>query len=371
MHQGSTWRASALAALAPVLPGSSVPPGAGMRAIGRDAGRRAVKKNFGWSISLAVLGLAIAMLPGPGVQPAAAADTKLRVGKAIALPFDFTPLDVGMEKGFFKKHGLDIEAINFAGSAKLQQGLAADAIDIGLGSGPELVFVAKGNSDLGVAAFAGPMGLLLIVRPDAGINAPADLKGKKIGVSTVGGLTDWAVHQASRHLGWGPDGIVVTPLGTDEAQVAALRTRDLDGMCIDVAGAYKLEKEGAAKIVLHFSTVAPDFINHITYATNEMIAKHPDQLRAFLAGWFETIAWMRKNKDETVKIVAPVMHQTPEITSRAYDEIMPSFSDTGKFDAKALKVLAQSFIQMNQLPSEPDMSKLYTEKFLPGATVSN
>jgi len=315
---------------------------------------------------LVALALVLPALSGTTAGAALAAD-KLRVGKAIALPFDFTPLDVGMEKGFFTKHGLAIEAINFAGSAKLQQGLAAEAIDIGLGSGPELAFVAKGNSDLGIAAFAGPMGLLLIARPDSGIDNPADLKGKKIGVSTVGGLTDWAVHQASRQQGWGPDGIVVTPLGTDEAQVAALKTKDLDGMCIDVAGAYKLEKEGAAKIVLHFSTVAPDFINHITYATNKMIAEHPDQLGAFLAGWFEIIAWMRKNKDEAVKIAAPVMHQSPEITGRAYDEIMPSFSDTGKFDPKALKVLAQSFVQMGQLPAEPDMSKLYTEKFLPRA----
>jgi NitT/TauT family transport system substrate-binding protein len=324
------------------------------------------------SSTLGALGFAVlALVPAVGVPSAAAADAQLRVGKAIALPFDFVPLDVGIQKGFFKEHGLDVEGASFAGSAKLQQALAADAIDVGLGSGPELAFVAKGNSDLGIAAFAGPMGLLLIARPDAGINSPSDLKGKKIGVSTVGGLTDWAVHQASRHQGWGPDGIVVTPLGTDEAQVAALRTKDLDGMCIDVAGAYKLEKEGAAKIVLHFSTVAPDFINHITYATNKMVAEHPDQLRAFNAGWFETIAWMRKNKDETVQIAAPVMHQTPEITSRAYDEIMPSFSDSGKFDPKALKVLAQSFVQMGQLPAEPDMSKLYTEKFLPGATVSN
>jgi NitT/TauT family transport system substrate-binding protein len=330
-----------------------------------------VRKEFRWSAPLAVIGLAACLLPGLGIG-SAAADATLRVGKAIALPFDFVPLDVGMQKGFFKKHGIDVEETSFAGSAKLQQALAADAIDLGLGSGPELVFIAKGNNDLGVCAFAGPMGLLLIARPDAGINGPADLKGTKISVSTVGGLTDWAVHQASRQQGWGPDGILVTPLGTDEAQVAALRTKDIDGMAIDVAGAYKLEGQGAAKIVLHFSTVAPDFINHITYAANKMIADHPDQIRAFLAGWFETIAWMRKNKDETVKIAAPVMHQTPEITGRAYDEIMPSFSDTGRFDSKALKVLAQSFVQMGQLPAEPDMSKLYTEKFLPGASpVSN
>jgi ABC-type nitrate/sulfonate/bicarbonate transport system substrate-binding protein len=295
----------------------------------------------------------------------ALAQAKLRVGKAIALPFDFVPLDVGMEKGFFKSHGIEVEEVNFAGSAKLQQGLAADAIDIGLGSGPELAFVAKGNSDLAICAFAGPMGLVLIVRPDAGIDKPADLKGKKISVSTGGGLTDWAVREASRQQGWGADGIVVTPLGSDESQVAALKTKEIDGMAIDVAGAYRLQQDGSAKILLHFSTIAPDFINHITYATNKMIADHPDQLRAFLAGWFDTIAWMRKNKDETVRIAAPVMHQSLEITARAYDEIMPSFSDTGKFDPKALAVLSRSFVQMGQLQAEPDMSKLYTEAFLP------
>ena len=324
------------------------------------------KSGTGWGRAAMVV-LAAGLMAACGSFSEAAAQTTLRVGKAIALPFDFVPLDVGMAKGFFKNHGLEIEEVNFAGSAKLQQGLAADAIDVGLGSGPELVFVAKGNSDLGICAFAGPMGLLLIVRPDSGIDKPADLKGKRIGVSTVAGLTDWAVREASRQQGWGPDGILVTPLGTDESQVAAMRTKEIDGMAIDVAGAYKLEQQGDAKIILHFSTIAPDFINHIAYATNKMIEQHPDQLRAFLAGWFETIAWMRKNKNETVQIAAPVMHQSLEITSRAYDEIMPSFSDTGKFDPKALAVLARSFVQMNLLPTEPDMSKLFTEKFLPGA----
>jgi hypothetical protein len=42
------------------------------------------------------------------------------------------------------------------------------------------------------------------------------------------------------------------------------------------------------------------------------------------------------------------------------------FSDTGRFEPKAVAVLSRSFVQMNLLPTEPDMSKLYTEKFLPG-----
>ena len=312
-----------------------------------------------------IVGAAVALLATTLATAPAAALDKLRVGKAIALPFDFTPVDVGTEKGFFQQHGLELEISAFAGSAKLQQALGADAIDIGLGSGPELAFVAKGNTDLGICAYAGPVNLMLVVRPDAGITSVADLKGRRISASTVGSLTDWVTREVSRRQGWGNDGILVTPLGTNEAQVAALRAKQTDGLAVDPAGAFELEEKGVGKILLRYSTVAPVFINHVTYATNSIIAAHPEQLKEFLAAWFETVSWMRQNKDDAVKLVAPVMHASPEIAARDYDETMPTFSDTGKFEPAALKVLARSFVQMGALPAEPDMSKLYTEKFLP------
>ncbi len=312
-----------------------------------------------------IVAAAVAVLSMIAVAAPASALEKLRTGKAIALPFDFTPLDIGMEKGFFQKHGLDLDITSFAGSAKLQQGLAADAIDIGLGSGPELAFVAKGAPVLGICAYAGPVNLMMVVRPDSGIKTVADLKGKRISASTVGSLTDWVTREVSRQQGWGNDGIIVTPLGTNEAQVAAMRSKETEGLAVDPAGAFELEEKGVGKILLRYSTVAPVFINHVSYATNKIIAEHPEQLKAFLAAWFDTVAWMKANKDETVKLASPVMHATLDITARDYDETMPTFSDTGKFEPAALKVLSRSFVQMGALPSEPDMSKLYTEKFLP------
>ncbi len=41
------------------------------------------------------------------------------------------------------------------------------------------------------------------------------------------------------------------------------------------------------------------------------------------------------------------------------------FSDTGRFDPKALATLRKSYVELKLLPTEPDMSKLYTEAFLP------
>jgi ABC-type nitrate/sulfonate/bicarbonate transport system substrate-binding protein len=308
----------------------------------------------------AILGIVAVAAPASALE-------KLRTGKAIALPFDFTPLDIGMEKGFFQRHGLELEITSFAGSARLQQGLAADAIDIGLGSGPELAFVAKGAPVLGICAYAGPVNLMMVVRPGSGINSIADLKGKRISVSTVGSLTDWVTRELSRQQGWGNDGIVITPLGTNEAQVAAMRAKETDGLAVDPAGAFELEEKKVGTIMVRYETVAPVFINHVSYATNKIVAEHPERLKEFLAAWFDTIAWMKANKDETVKLASPVMHTSLEIGARDYDETMPTFSDTGKFEPAALKILSRSFVQMGSLPEEPDMSKLYTEKFLPSS----
>jgi ABC-type nitrate/sulfonate/bicarbonate transport system substrate-binding protein len=176
------------------------------------------------------------------------------------------------------------------------------------------------------------------------------------------------VRETSRQQGWGRDGIEVVFLGNIAGQVASLRTQQIDGMSNDIATAFHIEDEGIGRIAVRYGQIVPDFIIHVMYATNKIMITHPDQLRGFLDGWFETIAFMKHNKEETVQIITPVMHQSPEIVSRAYDVVMPTFSDTGKFDPKAVAVLRRSFMDMNLLPSEPDMSQLYTEKFLPGAS---
>ncbi len=313
-------------------------------------------------------GVALAFALAMVTSAAAHADAALRVGKAQAQPFTFAPLDIGIEAGIFSKHDLTIEATAFPGSANLQRGIAADAIDIAIGSGPELAFIAKGNPELAVAAMANQPALLcLITQKDGPVKTVADLKGKLISVSTVGSLTEWLVREISRQQGWGAQGIRLVELGATPPQVAAMRTNQTDGMVTDIAGGYKLEEEGIARILVSFANIVKDFHIHVIYASNKIIAKHPEEVREFLAGWFETIAYMKANKAIAVRIGARVGGVSEEIESKVYDEIMPTFSSDGKFNPAALSVLARSFVELGTLPSEPDLSKLYTEQFLPGA----
>jgi NitT/TauT family transport system substrate-binding protein len=312
------------------------------------------------SLIAALLSLAAALLFAQG---ASAAET-LRVGKAVPEAFSFVPLDIGMRKGFFANNGLDIDSIAFTGDARMQQAMASDSLDVALGSGPAMAFIVKGAPIKAVAAMAGPPLLLaIVVRPD-GPKTAAELRAKKISVSTAGSLTYWLVSETSRRQGWGPKGIEIAPMGALPGQIAAMKRGDIDGVIMDIGNAFELEKRGEGRILVRFTDIK-DFHIHVIFATDTLIASRPQAARAFLKGWFETIAFMRKNKPETVAIASDVTHKEAEINSRVYDELMPMFSDDGKFNASALATLAKSYVELQLLPQQPDMKALYTEAFLP------
>jgi ABC-type nitrate/sulfonate/bicarbonate transport system substrate-binding protein len=309
--------------------------------------------------------LGIALLTSAGCATPSAAEA-LRVGKAGREAFSFVPADVGERTGIFKKHGVEIEISNFGGDARLQQAMAADGIDVALGSGPGLAFIVKGSPAKGIAAMAGPPLLFaLVVRNDDTIKSADDLKGRKVGVSTVGSVTSWIITEVSRQKGWGVDGMTQVPIGDDANRIAALKTRSIDAAIVNLAQALNFVQRGEGRVLLRFGELVKDFHIHVIFATDKAIAQKPDALRAFLAGWFETIAFMRKNKATTVEIAREVMGTDTPTAGDIYAELMPMFSDTGRFDPKALAVLRKSFVEMKTLPEEPDMSKLYTEAFLP------
>ncbi len=303
-----------------------------------------------------------AILVDTGV--ALAAD-KVRVGKSVSQPFAFAPVEIGTAEGIWAKHGLEVETIIFAGDAKLQQGLVANSVDFGLGSGPAMGFLVKGVPAKAVGALANqPLSMGLIVGASSAIRKPEDLKGAKIGVTTNGSLTYWLARELSRQMGWGSEGIETVALGAISAQFAALKRGQVDGIIMSSSQGYGLEKNNEGKLLLEFGTYIKDFHTHVIYATNDMIEHKPDQVRRFLAGWKDVIAFMAANKDETVRIVRQVTNLDEDIERREYDDVMPMMSRDLRFSPKALDVIGDSFPEMDIMPAKPDMRTLYTEQFL-------
>ena len=313
------------------------------------------------AISTCIAALLVAAMAAP-----ASAAEKLRVGKAVAFAWTFTPLDVGIQTGIFSKHGLEIEASAFNGDARMQQGLTSDSIDIGIGSGPGMAFMVKGVPAKAVGVMAGvPRNMAVMVGYDTPIKTVDDLKGKKLGVTTVGSLTDWIGKRIGTQKGWGPAGITTVPVGGMPPARAAIKTGQIDGYIGALEVGYSLEEAKEWRVITSATPFVDDFITHVFFVREDVIAKRPQTVKAFLQGWQDTIAFMKANKAKAIEITAKVVNLAPSVIERAYNEQMPIFSEDLTFNPKAVTVLKQSFIEMGLLKEIPEDKAMFTTQFLP------
>ena len=318
-------------------------------------------------IALGCSAIIIAMALCAAPRAAAAAD-KLVVGKAFPTSFAFVPINVGVETGIMKRHGLDVTIEGFQGAAKLQQGITAGDVDIGLASGTDMAFVKKGSPCLAVAAMAGPpLAYGVFGGKDTGIETVQDLKGRKVAVASPNSLVYWLTRHLSDKLGWGLEGIqTIYVSGGMAANIAALKTKQVDALTVGIDVAHTLEKQGQGKLLANYGKYVTVYLTHAIFASNALIKQRPDAVRRFLVAWFETIDYMHANKAATMKIdMAADNIKDPEIASATYDEVMPMFSRDGHFDPAALQAAREAIVELQLLPTEPDMAPLYTEAYLP------
>ncbi len=156
-------------------------------------------------------------------------------------------------------------------------------------------------------------------------------------------------------------------MGSTGARIAALRTGAADAAVVDIAAAFNLEERGEAKILVNFGDLIAKFQNQIVYASNNLIKNKPDAVRAFVRAWFQTIAYARTHRDETVAFAQKQLGVTPVIATRVYATLMRGgfFSRDGRFDPAVLKAMSQNFVEMKQLKADVDLSQYVTDRFLP------
>jgi ABC-type nitrate/sulfonate/bicarbonate transport system substrate-binding protein len=318
--------------------------------------------------ALAMLGGSLAASYVPAAR--AAGTEKLRVGKAVAQVFGYIPLDIGMKNGIFAKHGLEIEETAFVSGSQLAQAITADAIDITLSGGPDMAFTAKGAPQIAVASIASsPVFMGIAVGAQSTAKSSNDLKGKKIAVTSQGSLTYWLVDELNTVKGWtGTDRVQPIAVGgAPPTMFAAIRTGQVDGAIGGLQVGFLLEEQKEGRLLVDLSDYVKEIELFVTFAHTNLVQQNPQALRRFLAAWFESVAFMKSHKVESVKLAADVLNWSPDVAERVYSRTIAHFSTNGRFEKPALDKLHTSFVDLKVMDASADMSKLYTEEFLPKA----
>jgi NitT/TauT family transport system substrate-binding protein len=313
-------------------------------------------------IARSVIGVALAVSLGS----ASHAGT-LTVGKAAPNADPIIPINVGDAAGIFKKHGLDLKIVDFLGGSKMAQAMAAGALDFGDGAGTEMALVAKGVPMLAICESTSTFPFLSVGVPaDSPITSLKEMKGKKMGISSAGSLTDWLTRELARKEGWDPDDITRVAIGNGaDGIIAAFRQHLIDADIGTTSLFLDMQEKKTARRLASVSDFVGPAGSGALFASNHLIQTDPDAVKKFVAGWVETIDYIRTHKAETVKIESKVNGVPESVMAQEYDIVLPMFTKACEFDAESLATLKRSFSDMGLVSGPIDMAKLYTEAFLP------
>lgn len=170
---------------------------------------------------VAVVVLAVLVLAG--ASPASAAQISIFSGSSPV----FAPVFVADAKGFFKNEGLDVSVRTFTSGAEATEGFRAGAAQFLVASDTPLLYLLPGGDVVMLAQFSQNQDMLLIVG-GKGASAPADLKGKKIGLVRKS-ASEYLLRNYLRRRGMTLDDVKLVHLAPFD-QVPALVRGDVDAL---------------------------------------------------------------------------------------------------------------------------------------------
>src|SRR6266581_6492342 len=170
--------------------------------------------------------------------------TKMVVGYA-SMSSVATTLWVAQEKGFFAKNGIDVQTVFIPGSPTLIATINTGDVHLAYTGGTATLGAAVGGLDMKiVAAFSNFIQTDLVVRPE--IKTPADLKGKRIGVTSIGGTGWMSAMLGMQQIGLNPerDKISLAAFGDQRVISQALETGTIQGGALAGVFSRRLKRSG-------------------------------------------------------------------------------------------------------------------------------
>src|SRR5581483_1025255 len=206
------------------------------------------------------------------------------------------------EKGIFKENGLDVDMKSISGGAQTSAALLANQINIGQFGGSEALSATAAGADLVVIGDMAPV-YPYILYAQKSIKTVADLKGKKIGVSNVGGSSDIATRAALKKEGLDPEkDVQIVAVGSHANRTAALLAGSIDAGVDDPPEDEELVKAGLNALIDLAALKLPT-ANTAIVVQRSWLDANKDAAQAYIDSTVIARAAMLKDKAGTLGVL--------------------------------------------------------------------
>jgi ABC-type nitrate/sulfonate/bicarbonate transport system substrate-binding protein len=263
---------------------------------------------------------------------ARAAD-KIRIGYPDFNSSTFT-MPLAHLRGFFQEEGLQAELIRIR-SAVAIPALTSGEIDYHTVVSPALAAALRGIPVRLVACFTPGLTTAIIARPE--FKTIQDLKGKTIGLNSIGGGLESTVRMMLKHYGIDPDkDVKFLATGPVETRFAALK----QGLTVATAGSTPVDYLGKklGYVVLARAYDLFSYPNTGLVASVKKIKENPDQLKRVIKAGIKANRYLHQNRDGTIQAMMQWMKIDKDTATATYDGAVKSFNDDGSVPEAGLRL---------------------------------
>jgi len=333
----------------------------------RGLTRREVMVRGAGVASAALLASIARLAPSLWVGPARAQSLK-KVTWAMGYTgtVDVLAVYAAKERGIFRRHGLDVDIVEYRGGGEFIQSYAAGASRFGLGAAlPALQGMARGIKITMVALSVDMLVESLQVPKNSPVRSFTELKGKRIGITRFGSLSEAEVRILLKAHGMSPSDVTLVPLGSLNALVAALAAGQLDATINTGIIAAQAVANGIARTLVWMRDVVKSSANEVMTATDEMIATEPDTIRALLQSYFEAVKYIRTYPRYAVEEFVAIWGADRAVARAYYEADIGTISPDGAFKRAGLEWAVRTAVELKLIDKPLDLARVHTTKFVP------
>lgn len=329
-----------------------------------------------WVVALVVSLLAGCSPVAPVEAPAAGGEagslTPVKVGVGYIPSVQFAPWYVGIEQGFFADEGLDV-SLEYGFENDYLKLVGTDELQFLVGSGDQVVLGrAQGLPVRYVMAWFSKFPVVVFAKADAGIEQPADLAGKTVGIPGPFGASYVAYRAILEAGGLSEADVQTESIGFTQAAAVSEGTVDA---AVDYAvnGPVVLAGQGISTTQLAMDAHLQIPSNGLI--TNEQtIEAQPELVGKLVRATLKSIAWTLEHPDEafaiSLKHVPEAGGENEAINRAIFDASLPYWAPPatgrpGESEAAAWEQAAAFMQQIGLVDSVVAADSLYTNEFVP------
>ena len=267
------------------------------------------------------------------------------------------PLRIAQVQGFFQQERLEAELIQMRAGITVAA-LTTGDLDYGAALDSIVRAAARGQPLKAVVSFVNKPMHYLVAKPQ--IATVGELRGRTIALNSFGSAEQLTLYAILKSHGIDAEKkeVQIVFLGDSPVRLEALRRNIVDATMVLIPYVILASNSGL-KVLGH----AGSFMELATPGlgtTDRIVKQKPDQVKRVVRAVVKAMLFIRKNREESVRITMSWLSLNRDVAEKSYDMALDSFSEDGSPSRKGL----MTSIELSGVKEEVPLAKVFDFSFL-------